>query len=111
MPLNFGEEYASGLTVYMDLKLGKIIGLVSHGSSDFVFGQAEYEVDEADAAYDDVLNPSTSVLSSGTPIYFAFARGEYLTSAWWHDIEIEGTGLWTTRDEMPPFPQRGSTSC
>lgn len=66
MPLNFGEEYASGLTVYMDLKLGKIIGLVSHGSSDFVLGQAEYEVDEADAAYDDVLNPSTREHSSGT---------------------------------------------
>ncbi|KAG8156322.1 hypothetical protein KVR01_013774 [Diaporthe batatas] len=70
LPLTFGKEYAAGLTVYMNSEFSGVMGLVSHGSSDFAFGEA--------VAFDKHHH------SSGTPLHFAFSPGEYLTSAWLH---------------------------
>ncbi|KAJ0107604.1 hypothetical protein J7T55_007795 [Diaporthe amygdali] len=74
LPLTFGSEYASGLTVYIGSEFSRIIGIVSHGSSDVVFGEAVYAEDEYDEAHH----------GPGIPIHFAFRQGECLTSAWVH---------------------------
>lgn len=78
LPLNFGAEYASGLTIYIGST--EIIGIVSHGPSDFVFGEAEYEESHEETFY-----------SHGIPIHFPLGQGEYLTSAWLHTT-------WLARD-------------
>lgn len=72
LPLSFGAEYASGLTVYMSSGFTRIYGIVSHGPSDFVFGEAEYEEDKHEELYHGL----------GVPIHFPLGPGEYLTSAW-----------------------------
>lgn len=74
LPLTFGEEYAIGLTVYMDSRFSKVIGIVSHGPSDFVLGEAVY--------FDNKREDSDDF--PGIPIHLAFNRGEHLTSAWLH---------------------------
>ncbi|KAI7778154.1 hypothetical protein LA080_002580 [Diaporthe eres] len=51
LPLSFGTEYASGLTVYVSYGFDRIYGIVSHGLSDFVFGEAEYEEDKHEETY------------------------------------------------------------
>lgn len=72
LPLSFGAEYASGLTVYMNYGFTRIYGIVSHGLSDFVFGEAEYEEDKYEETYH----------GQCVPIHFPLGQGEYLTSAW-----------------------------
>ncbi|KAL2272690.1 hypothetical protein FJTKL_06243 [Diaporthe vaccinii] len=72
LPLSFGTEYASGLTVYVSYGFDRIYGIVSHGLSDFVFGEAEYEEDKHEETYH----------GPGVPIHFPMGQGEYLTSAW-----------------------------
>lgn len=69
LPLTFGTDYATGFTVYMNFKFSSVIGIVSHGSSDFVFGEAVYFEDKHEEAI---------------PFHFAFSPGEHLTSAWLH---------------------------
>lgn len=70
-PLNFGAEYASGLTVYMGFSFSMIIGMVSHGPSDCEFGTTRPVKGE----YGD---------ATAVPIHFALSPGEYFTSAWRH---------------------------
>lgn len=72
LPLSFGAEYASGLTVYMSSIFSRVVGIVSHGPSDFVFGEAEYEEDRREETYH----------YPGIPIHLPLYQGEYLTSAW-----------------------------
>lgn len=74
LPLSFGKEYATGLTVYLDFEFSKVIGIVSHGSSDFVFGEAGYSEDKDEEARH----------YPGIPLHFAFNPGEHLTSVWLH---------------------------
>lgn len=73
LPLSFGADYASGLTVYIDVRFPstKITGIVSHGSSDFEFGRTSFGEEESSDGH-------------GVPIHFALSPGEYLTSAWLH---------------------------
>lgn len=71
LPLSFGAEYASGLTVYMSSVFTSIHGIVSHGSSDFVFGEAEYDENKYEETYHGLA-----------PVHFPLGQGEYLTSAW-----------------------------
>lgn len=67
LPLTFGEQYASGLIVYLSSNFCHVIGLISHGTSGFVFGDA------VDMKH-----------NRGIPFHLAFSPGEYLASAWLH---------------------------
>lgn len=67
LPLSFGEHYVSGLTVYLSSNFCHVIGFVSHGPSDIVFGQA-LEMKH----------------NHGIPFHLAFSPGEYLSSVWLH---------------------------
>lgn len=74
LPLAFGKEYATGLTVYMNSDFSNVIGIVSHGSSNFVFGEA--------VCFDSKREESCHF--PGIPLHLDFSRGEHLTSAWLH---------------------------
>ena len=69
LPLDFGEQYASGLTVYLSSNFTDVISIVSHGPSDSVSVQTEYK-------------KASHV--RGIPFHFAFSPREYLSSAWLH---------------------------
>lgn len=74
LPLSAGAEYASGLTVYMSCGFTRIHGIVSHGATDSVFGETEYEE----------VNCEETGHGLGVPFHFPLGQGEYLTSAWLH---------------------------
>lgn len=82
LPLAFGKEYATGFTVYLDFEFSGVIGIVSHGPSDFVFGKAVYFEDK-----DEEPRPYP-----GVPIHFTLSPGEYLTSAWFHLEPMQSIG-------------------
>jgi len=96
LPLSSGAEYASGLTVYMSSGFTRIYGIVSHGATNSVFGESEYEEDKCEETYH----------GPGVPIHFPLSEGEYLTSAWLHitsrshDLDgllaVRVTLAWTT---------------
>jgi hypothetical protein len=52
----------------------RIYGIVSHGATNSVFGETEYEEDKCEETYH----------GPGVPIHFPLSEGEYLTSAWLH---------------------------
>ncbi|KAG6364114.1 hypothetical protein INS49_005712 [Diaporthe citri] len=68
----------------MSYGFDRIYGIVSHGLSDFVFGEAEYEEDKHEETYHGL----------GIPIHFPLGQGEYLTSAWlnatYYDRGLQG---------------------
>lgn len=68
LPLSLGTDYASGLTLYFDCAWD-IVGIVSHGSSDFAFGETDVEIKEEERRM---------------PVYIPLSPGEYFTSAWRH---------------------------
>ena len=61
LPLTFGSEYASGITVYLESpgRLGRIRGIASHGPRTCLLGQ-----------------------SDGLPIHLPLAKGQYVTGLW-----------------------------
>lgn len=83
LPLAFGTDYATGLTVYMDSEFKSVIGVVSHGPSDVVLGKAMY--------FDDKQQEARH--SPGIPFYFAFNPGEHLSSVWLHQTHSGLNGV------------------
>ena len=68
LPLTYGLEYASGLTIYCALdRLNNIRGIVSHGSPTRVLGRRD-----------------------GTPCHMPLYPGEYINSVW---LYLTGSGL------------------
>lgn len=61
LALSSAYGYASGLTVYLDLALKTLTGIIAHGHSNLALGSPK-----------------------GIPIHLALKRGEHLTSAWLH---------------------------
>jgi hypothetical protein len=90
LPLELNGVYASGLTVYMGDTFRDVIGIVAHGSTDLVFGEAEYEEEKHDKNYH----------GQGIPIHLELKRGEYLASAWVHK-SMSGERLAVSTD-LPP---------
>jgi hypothetical protein len=79
LPLSFGTNYATGFTVYMDCTFSSITGIVTHGLSDCVFGEAvDFKGGHGEPRY-----------CSGIPLHFAFSPGEHLTSVWLPLVECQ----------------------
>lgn len=69
LPLEFGEHYASGLTVYLSTNFLDVTGIVAHDPACS---------NSLETKYRDGLSPG------GIPFHIAFSPGEYLSSVWLH---------------------------